>query len=355
MSGRILADHVIEALYRAAADNRLAWLDELLIAAGYRRRCPCEAMAPADESCPQCGAGTEDFFGIHHIRPEAGWAIAATDGSEPTMQILIAAAGGGAIGDAHAHRNWIYSVFSATRCGCPAQICAPATSLRHTGRWLSCWRFGWLIGPVCPRDGGSGGLRGRRRGRPVMPDLGEIITDGRYPGWRVRLVHDEHAGQPWGDALAPALLVWRGQPATLAADVFVPRHAHEIVHAHGRYADPVLFERYLRIVHGATAIATVEDRDLTVWIFDTSEFRAHIGHTGPVDLAGEHAQWRAWTEGEVYGVVVERRHSGATVWDCQRRWHRRRRTVVPDRQPVGPVRPRLRHRDRRRPAHRPHH
>jgi hypothetical protein len=148
-----------------------------------------------------------------------------------------------------------------------------------------------------------------------MPDPGDVITDDQYPGWRARLVHDEDAGQPCGDALAPALLVWHGQPATFATDVFVPRHQREIAHAYGHYADPVRFERYLRIVHGATTIVTVEDRDLTVWIFDTSDYRAHIGHTGPIDVTGEHTEWRAWADGDVYGVVVENRHTGTTLWD----------------------------------------
>lgn len=38
----------------------------------------------------------------------------------------------------------------------------------------------------------------------------EIITDGRYPGWQARIVADDQDGQPWGDALAPALLASRG-------------------------------------------------------------------------------------------------------------------------------------------------
>jgi hypothetical protein len=32
-------------------------------------------------------------------------------------------------------------------------------------------------------------------------------------------------------------------------------------------------------------------------------------------VTGEHTEWRAWADGDMYGVVVENRHTGTTVWD----------------------------------------
>lgn len=148
-----------------------------------------------------------------------------------------------------------------------------------------------------------------------MSDPGDIITDDQYPRLRARLVHDQDAHQPDGDALAPALLAWRGDRAVFAKDVFVPDGRHEIVHAHSHYQSRDLFERYLRIVHAVTEIVTIDTPDLLIWIFDTADYRAHVGHTGPIDLSGEHTEWLAWAQGDVFGVIVEQRHAGTTVWD----------------------------------------
>lgn len=45
----------VQALYAAVSDDRLPWLEELLITAGVLRRCDCTAMAPAGRPCPVCG------------------------------------------------------------------------------------------------------------------------------------------------------------------------------------------------------------------------------------------------------------------------------------------------------------
>ncbi len=45
----------VQALYQAVSDDRLSWLDELLIATGVLRRCACSAMAPVALPCPVCG------------------------------------------------------------------------------------------------------------------------------------------------------------------------------------------------------------------------------------------------------------------------------------------------------------
>ena len=139
----------------------------------------------------------------------------------------------------------------------------------------------------------------------------QTVTDQRYPNWRARIVGDEEAGQPWGDALAPALLVERHR-ANWATEVYQPQHAERILAA-WHHLDGDVFERYLRLAHGTTAIQHVTGQDLTVIIFDTADYRAHTGLTNRCDLTGEHDEWRAWLDGDVYGVIVER-HTAADCW-----------------------------------------
>lgn len=139
----------------------------------------------------------------------------------------------------------------------------------------------------------------------------EIVTDDRYPGWRARIVADIEAGQPWGDALAPALLVERGY-AQWAGEVYQSKDAARILQA-WRRLDPQVFERYLRLAHGTTAIDQISERNLTVITFDTAGFREHVGISGPADLGGEHADWRAWLDGDVYEVIVEQ-HTAEQCW-----------------------------------------
>jgi hypothetical protein len=139
----------------------------------------------------------------------------------------------------------------------------------------------------------------------------EIVTDHRHPGWRARIIVDTGAGQPCGDALAPALLTERGHVAW-ASDVYQPQHAGRILHA-WRRLDSEVFERYLRLVDGVTTIEQVTNRDLTVIIFDTADFRVHVGITCAADLTGERDEWRAWLDGDVYGVIVEH-HTDRSCW-----------------------------------------
>ncbi len=116
MSGRVAPQDVVAALYRAADDERLPWLDELLIAAGFVRRCPCGATAPAEERCDLCGLRDDDetdlvsFFQVYGCDPEATFTIPALADADAPLQIRIAAAGGGMVGAAYADNDWIYEV-----------------------------------------------------------------------------------------------------------------------------------------------------------------------------------------------------------------------------------------------------
>jgi hypothetical protein len=146
-----------------------------------------------------------------------------------------------------------------------------------------------------------------------MTDGSLIVTDDRYPGWRARLVVDEDFGQPWGDALAPALLIEHRRHAVLASEVYRPKDADRIMAAWRHLGGGATFERHLRLVYGTTAISHVTGQDFTVIIFDTGEHRAHAGITGDCDLTGEVHEWRAWLDGDVYGVIVEQ-HTATGCW-----------------------------------------
>lgn len=110
MSGRHHDEDTIGLLYAAVTDDRLSWLDDLLIAAGLRYRCLCAAMAPAEQACPACGATDDDFFAIYRCSPQASYSLAGNVGG-PQITIGIAANGGGTVvGDAYANNYWIYAV-----------------------------------------------------------------------------------------------------------------------------------------------------------------------------------------------------------------------------------------------------
>ena len=167
-----------------------------------------------------------------------------------------------------------------------------------------------------------------------MNDL-ETVIDDRYPGWRARIIADIEADQPWGDALAPALLVERGY-AQWASGVYQSRDAARILEA-WRRLDLAVFERYLRPAHGTTTMDQVSERNLIVITFDTAGFREHVGISGPAD------QWRTH---RLAGLARRRRVPG------HRRTTHRRAVLDRPRLTVRPVRVGIRTAAGRRPAHR---
>jgi len=125
MSGRVIPQDVVAALYRAADGDRLSWLDELMIAAGFLRRCPYGATAPAEERCDRCGLSDDEpavlsYFEVYRCEPEATYTVPALADSDPSLQIRIAAVGGGTVGAAYADNDWIYEVHLAGTRVCSA-------------------------------------------------------------------------------------------------------------------------------------------------------------------------------------------------------------------------------------------
>ena len=78
----------------------------------------------------------------------------------------------------------------------------------------------------------------------------------------------------------------------------------------------LVFCRYLRMCHGSTSVATASSQATTVLMFDTAAYRAHAGITGSADLSAELTEWQAWLDGEVFGVVVQRRTPAVSCDHC---------------------------------------
>jgi hypothetical protein len=153
----------------------------------------------------------------------------------------------------------------------------------------------------------------------------ETITREDRPGWRARIQIDISAGEPWGDALAPALVVPYDSKPYFGREVYVPADADSLlsvlrwyVERHGVHDGTDLFTRYLHMWCGTTADGSHSTRDGLVLVFDTPDWRSHVGLTDdhlPANLSGELAEWRAYFDGEIYGVTVERHRTGAVTWD----------------------------------------
>ncbi|WIM95792.1 hypothetical protein ACTOB_007926 [Actinoplanes oblitus] len=147
-----------------------------------------------------------------------------------------------------------------------------------------------------------------------MSDVLEIRGD-----LRVRLAHDGCAAEPYFEGRSPILRLypsrswggWRGEYID-SIGAYTPTAADDILTAAEKWAGgPDLFERYLRMFHGTTAVEWYDGRpgggDFVYVTFDTAGWRAR--YDLPDDVAGivDLSEWRAYCEGDVYGYVVEER------------------------------------------------
>lgn len=167
-----------------------------------------------------------------------------------------------------------------------------------------------------------------------------IETIERGENLRARIVPDTDAQMPYGDALAPVFRL--GARTWQASDVvsdYEPTDLMpgDVADAMERFdSDHDKVERYLRMFHGVTAVEwiTPPTSAETYIVFDTPDWRKHVGWGDARNyfkpevreaVKATRDEWRAWTEGEVYGVIVERRDRGVTFWhsggfDQTERW-----------------------------------
>lgn len=143
------------------------------------------------------------------------------------------------------------------------------------------------------------------------------IVDER-DGFRAVIVIDQTPEEPYNDGMSPILrLETFGRPEQVGGTSHVV--PDEIIYAASEL-DRETFARYLRIFHGATDVQFWHgDRMSAHWYvsFDTAAWRAEMGLTdefiaarkaedprfSPVDMT----EWISYVNGEVYGVVIERR------------------------------------------------
>jgi hypothetical protein len=157
------------------------------------------------------------------------------------------------------------------------------------------------------------------------------VAHGEYV-YRVTVQRDTYPEPPDGDYLAPMVYLsdeYR-QSYEHADDVYRAWEYFRHVHRHaGRLClfDPYdLLARYLRIYYGTTVVEfashlgysgpagvffdTAEWRELTGWHRDPGE----IPGAGGNPAAESRSVWHSYADGDVYGVIVERRTTGITTW-----------------------------------------
>lgn len=155
----------------------------------------------------------------------------------------------------------------------------------------------------------------------------ETITDDARPNYRARVVADTCPQPPDGDYGSPLVRVEYGrygwsavvETGTLLHKFQLPQG---VIDAAARWVkdEPEKFERYMRTYHGSTTFDYHENpRGSDVWVtFDTFAWRQAIGledaymarvraDDPTIDFKlADMSEWKAYWEGEVYGVVIER-------------------------------------------------
>lgn len=125
---------------------------------------------------------------------------------------------------------------------------------------------------------------------------------------------DQEPQAPDGDGQAPAYWLEHrhGWTTGRAGDVYHDEQSDRAAAAYvealeafyGRRDREAIAARYLHIFHGITALELLRDGSgASVLIFDTPNYREHVGGiAGDDPLQGEREEWRAYLDGDVYGI-----------------------------------------------------
>jgi hypothetical protein len=144
-----------------------------------------------------------------------------------------------------------------------------------------------------------------------------LETSGNY---RVRLEVEEGPEEPYDDTQSPLLRIdlvgYTPKAEHIASKNSRPVTADaQVEEAARRWGGPnssdwPKFERYLRAFHGVTQIVTYWSGSDWYVTYDSAEWREAVGAPeGDASLE----EYRSWCEGEVYGYVIEKRVTWATV------------------------------------------
>lgn len=142
-----------------------------------------------------------------------------------------------------------------------------------------------------------------------------LETRGDY---RVKLVLDEYADEPFDDSQSPLLRIDRDRAAEHIQLGSRPTdddaHIEEAVVRWGNpgSGDWPLVEKYLRAYYGVTKIETWYSGNYWYVTYDSAAWQEFIGVGDPkfADFTSPGPnmdEYKAWCEGEVYGYVVEKR------------------------------------------------
>lgn len=139
-----------------------------------------------------------------------------------------------------------------------------------------------------------------------MSDYGEVLeTRGNF---RVRLVADEYADEPYDDGASPLMRLdyrggdWRADHVMTGTR---PQDCDADIEAAAQRwgTDFDLLEKYLRAYHGVTKIERWHSGNYWYVTYDDAAWRAWAGAPeGSADMS----EYRAWCEGDVWGYVVEK-------------------------------------------------
>jgi len=124
---------------------------------------------------------------------------------------------------------------------------------------------------------------------------------------RCVIVRDEYPEEPYDDGAAPILGFDYGMAGWVAdqkggTSYVVPDSIYQAAARFG--PNNGMLERYLRMWHGVTMVERYDSRSYTYMAFDPAEWRESLG--APENSVSM-TEWRAYCEGDVYGIVVEDR------------------------------------------------
>lgn len=128
---------------------------------------------------------------------------------------------------------------------------------------------------------------------------------------------EEGAEKPEWDGMTPVLQIDTNYGGGYKAEAFNPQ-AENFVHAFNVLSDLYngngyqyeVFERYLRIFHGTTKVEAHNigrTREYGYLAFDTAEWREEMGVGESFESEDILHDIRAWAEGDVWGVGLEKR------------------------------------------------
>lgn len=142
-------------------------------------------------------------------------------------------------------------------------------------------------------------------------------------GFRVRLVLDQDADQPYDETGPPLVRIY---PRSGNVESLRSAGSPQIAEAVERWGTPAspgwkLVEKYLRAFHGTQNIETYYSGEYWYIAFDTEDWIKSIGFDDVTAPRGNYkpwpmlAEWKAWVEGDVYGYIVEKQARWAKMVD----------------------------------------